>query len=113
MSQVKIENPTRTKKWGWGWNASVESGSSGWRIPSPVAPDYTGTIRQVLGAIEQDRTYHSLLSGGTYLSTAWFYDGKRVVNREELNWWIDCWIRYPLRSSNDKPEPIILVLEEV
>lgn len=86
--KITVENPTRTRKWGWGWT-NTPTGRDAYSIEIPSRPDYTGTMKQVLKAISEDRTYRSMKSGGTFTNTAWFYDGKRIVNRQEFNDWLD------------------------
>lgn len=50
---------TRRSKIGWGWG-----------YPAPTKPDYTGTIKQVLGQIANDKPLHA--SRGTFIVTRWF-----------------------------------------
>ena len=78
----------RTRKLGWGYTCWTKPGDI------PTRPDYTGTIKQILDTIGRDKTYHSMKSGGTYLSESWFYDGKRIisVNGFTLSSDIDYWI---------------------
>jgi len=38
----------------------------------PTKPDYTGTVKTILSAIEGDRTFASFKSGGTYYTSTWF-----------------------------------------
>jgi len=84
---VTITNPTRTRKWGWGYSTNP-TGRDAYSIEMPSRPDYTGTLKTVQDAIDSDRTYASMKSGGTFINTQWFYDGKRITNRAEfIDWW--------------------------
>lgn len=84
QSTVTITNPTRTRKFGWGYSTTPERDST--RIVPPIAPDYTGTYASIRRQIAEDRTFQSLVSGGTFISTRWFYDGKAIVNADEFLW---------------------------
>ena len=86
MTTVTITNPTRTRKFGFGYNASPSQGENGYYFEPPTAPDYTGTFASVQRQIDEDRTYRSFRSGGTLMSTAWFYDGKRITDKERFMW---------------------------
>jgi hypothetical protein len=77
--KLTVKNPTRSRKWGFGWSTNVLDTERGWSIPKPTQPDYTGTLKQVQAAIEADRTFASIKSGGTFYSTRWFYDGKAIL----------------------------------
>jgi len=72
-----ITNKTRTL--GFGYTCWTRQGDE------PNAPDYTGTIKEVLSDIRNDRTYQSMRSGGTYLATDWFYKGKRIIDAEDAH----------------------------
>lgn len=86
--RITVHNPTRTRKWGWGWT-NTPTGRDAWSVETPSAPHHTGTLAQVQAAIAGDRTYASMRSGGTIVSTAWFYDGKRIVNGERFRRWME------------------------
>ena len=85
---------TKRSKVGWEYNTSsrtivLPSGYTNWTIDKPEKPYYTGTIRQVINARDNDRTFALVKSGGTYYSTAWFvkYKGKwhRISETSERN----------------------------
>lgn len=101
LHKVTVNNPTRSRKWGWDWT-NTPTGRDAYSIEIPSRPSYTGTLRQVLKAISEDRTYASMKSGGTFTNTAWFYDGKRIVNRDAFNDWLD---------FDDGTSPVSLELE--
>ena len=84
QSTVTITNPTRTRKLGWGYSTTPERNST--RIVPPSTPDYTGTYASITRQISEDRTFQSLVSGGTFINTRWFYDGKVIVNADEFLW---------------------------
>ena len=103
-------NP-KTRRLGWGWSCTP-TGRTAYEIETPTHPYYTGTYRQIMAAIAEDRTYQSMLSGGTYTNTAWFYLGRRITaiwglynttndNGEELpmSEWKLGWIRGDLDST--------------
>ena len=83
---VEIANPTRRRGWGFGYNTSPRdtfnprTGATGYTFDPPAAPYYTGTLRQVTAAMESDKTLASLRSGGTMYTSAYFYNGRRVLN---------------------------------
>lgn len=77
MQEITIRNWRRSRSFGFGWS-SVPTGH-GTEIMVRERPDYTGTYRQVLDAIEEDRAFASTKAGGAYYSTAWFYRGQRIV----------------------------------
>ena len=84
---VTVTNPTRTRKWGFGYSTKP-TGRDGYSIELPSSPDYTGTLKTLQDAIEDDRHLASLKSGGTLVNVQWFYDGKRITNRAEfIDWW--------------------------
>lgn len=87
QSTVTITNPTRTRKFGWGYSTTPERDST--RIIPPTTPDYTGTFASIRRQIAEDRTFQSLVSGGTFVNTRWFYDGKVIVNMNEFLWAMD------------------------
>lgn len=84
MTAVTITNPTRTRKFGWGYNTSPSDGPCGFYFELPSAPDFTGTFASVIRQINKDATYQSLRSGGTYMSVGWFYDGKLIANSDQF-----------------------------
>lgn len=57
----------RRSKVGWGYTCWTPE-----HPEPPSKPDHVGTWRTVSEAIDTDRGYRSLKSGGTYLSTTWF-----------------------------------------
>lgn len=81
---VTIKNPTRSRKWGFGYETRPYRNSTS--IMPPTKPDHTGTLRQVREAIENDRTFASFRSGGTFYSTRWFYDGKVIAGVSGATW---------------------------
>lgn len=82
---ITVENATRSRKFGFGYSTKP-TGDGPYSIETPAAPDYTGTIRQVEEQIEND-AYLASLKHGTLHTTAFFYDGRRIVNEQEFNWW--------------------------
>ncbi len=63
--EITITRSTRNIGWGYTyWTPERPEG--------PREPEHTGTVRQVLDAIDNDRTYQVDRSGGTYLSESWF-----------------------------------------
>lgn len=100
LHKVTVNNPSRSRKWGWGWT-NTPTGRDAYSIEMPGI-DYTGTLNQIAKAISEDRTYASMKSGGTFTNTAWFYDGRRIVNREDFNEWLQ-W--------TDNKQPVTLELE--
>ena len=62
----------KTRKLGWGYTCWTKTGDT------PAHPDVTGTVTQILNWIQNDCTYQSLKSGGTYLSEQWFYNGRPI-----------------------------------
>lgn len=84
MTTVTITNPTTNTSFGWGYSTTPERNST--RIVPPTAPDYTGTFQSIRKQIAEDRTFRSIASGGTFVNTRWFYDGKAIVNAEEFLW---------------------------
>lgn len=109
MSAITITNPTRTRKWGWGWSCQP-TGRNAYEIETPSAPYYTGTLNQVLKAAADDKTYHSLKGGGTYTNTAWFYAGKRITNRQDLDRQLDAYMWD--KQQGRTPSPITLELAD-
>lgn len=95
---VTITNPSRRKKWGWGYSTTPAS-RNGVAIKPPSSPDYVGTIGQVQDAIRRDRGFQAMRSGGTYTNSAWFWDGLRISGvwdasqrtwvsmHDALRWW--------------------------
>ena len=91
MSQKLVV--TRRSKVGWGYNTACsqkwnkDQTSSYLAVDTTSYPDHTGTIKQVLAAIEDDRGFQSIRSGGTYYTEAWFvkHGGKwhKVKNTDE------------------------------
>lgn len=75
MKTIVVNNPNRSRKFGWGYNTSPSQNEKGWYFEPPIKPDYVGTINQVLTAIQNDRNLASVCIGNTLYSTAWFYDG--------------------------------------
>lgn len=80
---------SRHSKLGWNYNTDARDYNT-IGIPPPDKPYYTGTFRQVIKAIEADRNYYAEVSGGAYMTEAWFawYKGKwrRIVS--DTNQWI-------------------------
>ena len=82
MTTLTITNPTRTRKFGFGYSTTPERNST--RIIPPSAPGCTGTFASVRRQIEADSTFQSLVSGGTFINARWFYDGKAITNTDEF-----------------------------
>jgi hypothetical protein len=76
--ELTIKNPNRSRKFGWNWTCTP-TGRDAYSIETPSHPSVTGTIKQIGQEIDNDRTFRSIKSGGTFYNTAWFYDGKRIV----------------------------------
>lgn len=70
---IKVSRNSR--KWGWGY--SVTPTGNGTEIETPIEPNYTGTIKQVVQQMQEDRTLQSY-DGGTFMTRRWFWDGKPV-----------------------------------
>lgn len=68
MEKVQI---TRRSTVGFGYETSAKQTEHGLRVIETTKPYHTGTPRQVIEDIKNDRTYKSLQQG-TYYSTAWF-----------------------------------------
>ena len=78
-------NITRRTIVGFGYNTKPTGNAT--EIAPTERPDYTGTIKQVLEAIDADRTFASMRQG-TYYTTAWFVklNGKwRRVTADDHN----------------------------
>ena len=52
-------------------------------VERPDTPDFVGTIKKVFEHINTDPFLRSLKSGGTFYSTAFFVDGKRINTNSE------------------------------
>ena len=109
MKQITVKNPYRNRKFGFGWNASPSEypDGRGYYYEPPAKPDYTGTIRQVYEAIENDRTFASIRSGNTFHSTAWFYGDKRITG--PVDWLSDLVMDNELGRT---PASIMLEIED-
>ncbi len=77
LEEITVTNINRRRKWGWGWE-TTPTGDDAYSIKSPPGPAYEGTLRQVEQAIANDVAYKSVKSGGAFINTAWFWDGRRV-----------------------------------
>jgi len=60
-----IEITRKNRNIGWGWQCWTPE-----HPEPPAKPDYTGTVKTIIRAIANDRTFQSL--GGTYYTTQWF-----------------------------------------
>lgn len=61
-----------------GWNYSTDpTGEDAYSIKIPCSPHFEGTVEQIKQAIREDRGFNSL--GGAFYSTAWFYNGRRII----------------------------------
>lgn len=80
MSKITITR--RTRKIGWGLNASPTPWEHGLYVEKPTRPDFEGTLKQVFDYINNDPFYKSLQTG-TYHSTAFFVDGQRIDTNSE------------------------------
>jgi hypothetical protein len=58
--EIEINNINRTRKWGWGWS-NTPTGEDAWSIELPSKPEYTGTLKQVYGNINSDRTTSTII----------------------------------------------------
>ena len=74
MLEQKITG--RERKFGWGW-ATTPTGQ-GTEIEHPGSPDVTGSIKFCLAHKHADPAFQSL--GGTFYSTAWFFNLKRITH---------------------------------
>ena len=66
----------KTKSFGWGYSFTP-TGADAYSIVPPAAPDHTGTVKQVIAARDEDRTWNA--RGGAFYSTAYFIGGNRIV----------------------------------
>lgn len=57
----------KRSKLGWNWTPWTPE-----HPEPPSKPDNIGTYNSICEEIGQDRTYQSMLSGGTYLTSCWF-----------------------------------------
>ena len=80
MDEQILEVKATDNKWGWGY--SVTPTGNGTQIETPTAPDYEGTVPQIVKAIKRDKTFQSFVSGGVFKNTRWFYGGMPVVAYE-------------------------------
>ena len=106
---VTVTNWRRSRKFGWSYSTTPTG--RGIEIERPEHPMYTGTIRQLLAVRAADRTFQSLFSGGTFYTTAWFYDGRRILG---ARYWCDTlgfytWMSW---SAIDKPYSVTLEVED-
>lgn len=69
----------KTRGLGWGYS-TTPTGEDAYSIEHPAAPDYTGTYRQIMDWRKNNPVLRSLLSGGTFTNTAWFYLGRRITH---------------------------------
>lgn len=97
METLIIRKPMQSRKFGWAWSATPADHSP-FSIIAPTEPDFVGTVRQVIDHIANDRTFQTLNRGGTYTKSVWFYDGKRILNRDDLMDFIDA-MRQPLPAD--------------
>ena len=80
--KLTVKNPSRSRKWGFGYETQPERNST--RILPPSRPDYTGTLAQVREAIDNDRTLASFKSGGTFVNMKWFYAGQMIEGVDDF-----------------------------
>ena len=62
----------KTRRLGWGYTCWTKPGDA------PTKPDHTGTVTQILDAINHDRDFQIMRSDGTYLATSWFFSGHPI-----------------------------------
>lgn len=74
--EIEITNINRKRKWGWGWSCTP-TGEDAYSIETPSRPTVVGTLNQIQK--DNDVTYQSLKSGGTFTNSAWFWDGQRIT----------------------------------
>jgi hypothetical protein len=77
VNEVTVKNFRQDHRFGWGYSCTPTG--SGTQIAHPAFPDHTGTLHQIEHAKRKDRTFQSVLSGGVYKQTAYFYQGRRIV----------------------------------
>jgi len=65
--EMKTITITHRSKLGWSWTCWTPE-----RPEPPTKPEIVGTYNKIMREIDTDANYRSLVSGGTYLSTAWF-----------------------------------------
>ena len=82
---VEIPNPTRSRKWGFGY-CTTPDGTGPYGIHAPTRPQHTGTIRQVREAIAANRALSSFVSGGTCHTRRWFHDGIALDTKDVREW---------------------------
>ncbi len=88
--EITIKNPSRRRKWGWGYNFYSNSDGS---IDPPGVPDHEGTLSRVFLAKNKDATYQAHRTNARH-STAWFFQGKRIT---------DTWRVGLLKAAEDLP----------
>lgn len=93
--EIIVKNPNLVRKFGWGWSCQP-TGRDAYSIETPDCPDITGTINQCMKYANENRTFKSIKSGGTFYNTAWFYDGKLIVAT---------WAGGLLKYADDLPYP--------
>lgn len=106
---ILITNPTRSRKWGFGYETKPKRHSTD--ILPPTTPDHEGTLKQIQHAIQIDHTYQSFVNGGTYLHTAWFYNGRRIIGVGNFTYprAFDEWLA---SLDYEKPDNVLLQLAE-
>jgi len=62
----------------WGWEFSTTPTGHGTEIEVPNKPFYEGTLSQIAAKKNADKTFQSVVSGGTFYAAAWFYDGHLI-----------------------------------
>lgn len=88
--EIAVKNPSRKRKWGWGYNFFSNRDGS---IDPPTAPAYEGTLNQIGQAMSEDRTYRAHRINTQYSAT-WFYQGRRIIST---------WQFGLLRAAEDLP----------
>lgn len=78
-TEIRIENPRRARKFGFGWSTQPKRDST--TIIPPEQPQYTGTIKRVLEERGEDPAYRAYghPNATNFKATLWFYDGQPIV----------------------------------
>ena len=76
MKEITVKNYVRNRKFGWGYSFTP-TGEDAYSVEVPGRPDHEGTIKQIFTARDEDRTWQAYRNSNH--NTAWFYDGKRIL----------------------------------
>lgn len=79
MASQKVTITNRVRDLGFGYSTSPVRNGGPYDIELPRSPVHTGTYRQVLQAMQEDRVLKSFYGGGVVFSKSWFVGGRRIV----------------------------------